>query len=154
MSIWPYLPVWPFLLAGAFLTCRKNGRAGLAFALTIIAIQAVRALGLPQQQVVYFGVYSIGSILAFLFADRIAGSFIAAVGVAKFSVLAGMLPLYPDVIIGEALLVLGMLVAWGQGHAGCSGKLSLGDARPAAGGHVAAMVGADSSDAQDMAGMA
>lgn len=124
MSIWPYLPVWPFLLLGCAIASLYNWRAALACAIAVIAVKVVKATGFEQEQIIFFAIYSGAGLASYLWLDRVAGYFLAAIGLLYIAHIIGAVGQYPKVILAEALLVSG-LVAGALGGGPTGGILAL-----------------------------
>lgn len=111
MTIWPYLPVWPFLLLGAALCCTKNLAAGVSFAACVILVRAILYFELNSPLVLIMALYSFLAFFVLFFVDRVAGGVFALMGVSLSLYLFGFIQNRTEMIASEVILVAGMLAS-------------------------------------------
>lgn len=108
MTVWPYLPVWPFLLIGAALCCIRNPQAGISFALCIILVRGVIYFELKEPFVFVMVLYSVFAVLVLFIIDKVAGGFFALISVLLAAFLFGYISLRFSMVASEMALVAGM----------------------------------------------
>ncbi|WP_439150784.1 hypothetical protein [Sulfitobacter sp.] len=118
MIVWPYLPVWPFLLLGAGLCGVWNLRAGIAFAVAVLLVRASIYLGLSDPLIFRMVMYSVMAFVVLFFVDRIAGGFFALVSATLSFAILGHIDMRAHVIASEAVLLFGMLASAISGPTG------------------------------------
>ena len=126
MTVWPYLPVWPFLLGLCAICALFNWRAALAFALCIGVTKLLKSGNFPVEQIYFLAIYSCIGCLCFFLWDKVAGAFLVFVGMLYVGHVIGWVGHYPKVILAELVLVLGMFVSAYIGPSG--GILARGSA--------------------------
>ncbi|MGB1318384.1 MAG: hypothetical protein ACPG5W_09265, partial [Flavobacteriales bacterium] len=97
---------------------RFNPHFGIAFALHILAMQGVKFLNLPQEQVLFFAIHTASAVFAAFFFDKVAGGFLAMIGVVYVLFLTGYIGQIPKLAISEGLFILGLIVGSINGHSG------------------------------------
>lgn len=118
-------------------------------ALAVGVGQAVTRLDLPQIYLLLG--YTLLAVVAIFFIDRYSGFVLAAFGLVVGGHIFGFIGHFPKVIVGEVLLVAGMLLS---GFNGPSGGLWFDSNSPADGGRSLGMAGGaeDSGVLQDANG--
>lgn len=111
MSIWPYLPVWPFLLLAAALCSTKNLWAGLSFAACVLLVRAILYFELNNPLFYVMGLYSALAFVVLFFVDRVAGGVFALMGVSLSLYIFGVVEDRTEMIASEVILVAGMLAS-------------------------------------------
>ena len=118
MTVWPYLPVWPILLLVSLCTLPLNHRSAIVFFAVIAAVKGVQVIGLQQEQAALLALYTIAAAVCFFFVDRVAGVFLAIIGVVFAAHIFGIIDHRPKVLAAEAVLVLGMVISGISGPSG------------------------------------
>jgi len=118
VSIWPFLPVWPFLMAGALLCSWWNWRAGLSFLVCLGLVRLCINLELKDPLVWRMVLYSVIAVVALFFVDRVAGGFFALISLSLVCAMLGVYAANTHVYLSEAILVLGMLASAVSGPSG------------------------------------
>lgn len=111
MTVWPFLPVWPFLLIASTICGVWNLRAGIAFAAAILSVRATIYLGLNDPLILRMVIYSGMAFVVLFFVDRIAGGFFALIGITLVLAMLGHMEVRTHVLMSEAVLLLGMVVS-------------------------------------------
>lgn len=113
-------PIWPFLLLACAVGSYWNWRAALAFASCVIFVRLILYFELNNTQLWFMMLYSVMAFAVLFFVDKVAGGFIAIVGVLFCLSLLGIIEPRTKMIISEIAIVAGLLAS---GMAGPSGGL-------------------------------
>lgn len=111
MSIWPFLPVWPFLLVAAALCGVRNLGAGLAFLACVILVRVILYFELNGSLFYIMGLYSVLAFVVLFFVDRVAGGVFALMGVSLSLYIFGLVENRTEMIASEVVLIAGMLAS-------------------------------------------
>ena len=110
MSFWPYWPVWPILLLACGITYYFNWRIAVVFAAHILAMQVIKFLNLPQEQLLFFACYSAFAFISAMWFDKVGGFVLATISFIYLASILGFVGYLPRVILAEFLLVAGMII--------------------------------------------
>jgi len=88
------------------------------FALCIVAVQVVLLLKVQQAQLSLLAVYTTAAVIGGLFIDKIAGAFLALIGVIIAFHILGLIPHNLKLYAGESLIILGVLACGWSGPSG------------------------------------
>ena len=113
-------PIWPFLLLACAVGSFWNWRAALSFASCVIFVRLILYFELNNAQLWLMMLYSVIAFAVLFFVDKVAGGFIAIVGVLFCLSLLGIIELRTKMILSEIAIVAGLLAS---GMAGPSGGL-------------------------------
>lgn len=113
-------PIWPILLIGCAVGSYWNWRAALTFATCVIFVRLILYFGLNNQQLLFMMLYSVTAFAALFFVDKMAGGFLAIVGLLFCLSLLGVIEPRTKMILSEIAIVVGLFAS---GLAGPSGGL-------------------------------
>lgn len=114
MTVWPFLPVWPFLLALCVLASLRNWRAGLLFAACILGVRGIleydvaAPLSLPQPIIAHMVLYSVMAVIGLFWVEKTAGAVLAVVSALMGLAIFGFISHRAEIIASEFVIVLGL----------------------------------------------
>ena len=111
MTVWPYLPVWPFLLIGAALCCIRNPQAGIAFAFCVILVRCIIYFELNEPLVFVMVLYSVFAVFVLFLIDKVAGGFFSLISIIIAAFLFGYIFLRFSMVASELALIAGMFAS-------------------------------------------
>lgn len=111
MTVWPFLPVWPFLLLASGVCGIWNWRAGLSFAIGIGLVRSIIYFELNNQVVWLMALYSCLAFVVLFLVDRTAGGFFALVSALMCVYLFGFIEHRTEMILSEIAIVAGMIAS-------------------------------------------